>query len=141
MNLCNKVYAVNDVLYLHRVRPGSITDTYSQKNISDWLHSFLLFNIFIESQIPEIFDNSHLQNSQLSQLYVMINGYCRICDSTKQYRKNLRKQIIDLERKVGFEALNGRMKRQYFFIRYCPYIATEYSKMLFLKRYIKDRLR
>lgn len=141
LNVCKKISVLDDILYLHRIHPGSITDTYSQKNISDWLLSFSLFNSFIESNIPEIYDNNHLKNIQRSQLHVMINGYYRISDSTKQYRKVLRQQIIDLERKVGYEARIGRIDLQYFFIRYCPYISTLYSRIYLLKRHINNRQR
>ena len=69
----------------------------------------------------------------------MIIGFYRVYGVQKDFRMRLRQQIVDLERKVGIETLSGKIKFQYFLIRFCPYVAARYSKIHFVKRFFEEK--
>ena len=125
MNMCNKVCVLDQPLYYCRLRPNRITATFTKKHLEDYLRACTHFESFIIQHIPEIFSSQQLIIRMQARLSMMIlfcfrliqNGY-----ETKEYYKNLRKQIISLRNEVGFGDCKLRIKIAYYFILTSPRI-------------------
>lgn len=74
---CERVKVLDQVLYLHRRRPGSITQVWTKKNIEDrkLAHDDLL--AFVKTHTPEVFDEMDVRRIKGSWLRVMLVSYAR----------------------------------------------------------------
>lgn len=74
---CEHVKVLDHVLYLHRRRPGSITQVWTKKNIEDrkLAHDDLL--TFVKTHTPEVFDEMDVRRIRGSWLRVMLVSYAR----------------------------------------------------------------
>ena len=61
LDLCRTVYVLDEPLYLHRIRPGSITGSHLPEKSRDWLLAWSQFDAFIETHTPEIFTPKQLK--------------------------------------------------------------------------------
>ncbi len=73
-----KIFVIDDVLVLYRLRTGSITMTASIKNIEDLTKSWSVFYDFIEKHTPEIFDEDQLKKTRKIQFHYLIIDYAKI---------------------------------------------------------------
>ena len=55
INICVKLVFLGDNLYYKRRRPQSVTDTYTKKDIEDWLLAYSHLDSFIDINTPDIF--------------------------------------------------------------------------------------
>lgn len=109
---CEHVKVLDQVLYLHRKRPGSITQVWTKNNIEDrkLAHDDLL--AFVKTHTPEVFDEMDVRRIKGSWLRVMLVSYARG-----------RMRMTDIEAacegmklgELGFRAWTG-----YQIIRLCP---------------------
>lgn len=76
-DLCGRIFFLDEPLYLHRKRPGSITQTGSRKNMEDLNLACQHLEAFIETHIPEIFSERHLKAARQSRLRGMIISYVK----------------------------------------------------------------
>ena len=111
---CERVKVLDQVLYLYRNRPGSITQVWTRKNIEDrnLAHDDLL--AFVKTHTPEVFDEMDVRRIKGSWLRVMLVSYARG-----------RMRMADVEAacegmklgELGFRAWMG-----YQIIRLCPWL-------------------
>lgn len=124
LDLCKFVYVIDESLYLRRIRSGSIINTATEKNISDWIVATKHFESFIEMNTPRVFSEEQLIVRYQKHLTQMILHYLRVYlknnSKEKTFCCNLRKQIIAKRKKVGGKTLSFPVKLIYFLIRYCP---------------------
>lgn len=76
-DLCNRISFLDEPLYQYRIRPGSITRTGSGKNMEDWNLACRHLEAFVESHIPEVFDEKHLKKARQSRLKDMLVFYAK----------------------------------------------------------------
>ena len=99
-----KTVVIDRKLYLHRIRPGSITAGWSERSVRDWLRSFSHYEAFIRSHVPEVFTPEQLRNVRQIQLNAMLDAYSGVSRKTsagKAFSEELRGKIIAIGRKEG----------------------------------------
>lgn len=74
---CGRVKVLDRVLYLHRKRPGSITQVWTRENIEDINLAYDNLFAFVKEHTPEVFDETCLEKIQQSRLRAMLVSYAR----------------------------------------------------------------
>lgn len=116
----NKVHILSDVLYMHRVHPGSISTTPGLMKNRDWIKNYSDFQSYVEQHTPTVFTTEQVQKTRERNVYRMLEQYVK-CKPSKQHRNELRllrEQILDNTRGV----LINRKKiwSAYQMFRFCP---------------------
>ena len=122
--LCNTICVIDTPLYLYRKRPGSITETVSQKSISDCLLAKEHFLDFVEKNTPEIFTDEHLEKILRRHFRGMISLYGRYkkgSNDDPKFMKQLRNRIIETGSVLHIHSKDVSLKILDFLIRYCPF--------------------
>ncbi|MBQ7197147.1 MAG: glycosyltransferase family 2 protein [Synergistaceae bacterium] len=143
---CKKFYVVNQPLYLHRKRPGSITTTISQISINDQILANSFVCSFIEARVPEFFTKAHLQKHRQGFLNSMIINFARCSyesgDEWKTLRAELKNKIIELEKEVGIKNCAPRTRVAFFMFKNCPWLLSPAYKFVWpLLRSLRDFLK
>lgn len=73
----NRLRYLEQALYFRRHRPGSITHTFSRKSAEDKKLALDHVIDFVESHIPEVFDETHLNRARQLQMKAMIRFYTK----------------------------------------------------------------
>ena len=98
LNLCKTVYVIDEVLYLRRIRLGSITSTPSLKTKDDCIWALSQFEAFIIENCPGLFYEKHLIQIRMTKLHLMLalySSYIQMSDEEVNEKKTeLRNQII-----------------------------------------------
>ncbi|MBP5208269.1 MAG: glycosyltransferase family 2 protein [Clostridia bacterium] len=126
INLCDRICVIDNPLYLYRKRPGSITEQKTADSIKDWLTVCERMETFVEDNIPDIYTSDHLKIMKQDRLRRMIIYYDKFIpqkgEGSGEFRKWMRKQIIELKKKVGFRNCSFVMKASYYIIWLCPWL-------------------
>ncbi len=104
LNNCKTVFVLDKPLYFKRIREGSITDTWTKKNISDWLLAHFHYESFIYENIPDIFSEEQIVRIRHKRFCNMLRRYVHFSweyGKEKEYGKEFRKQILELGREAG----------------------------------------
>jgi glycosyltransferase involved in cell wall biosynthesis len=120
----NKLFVVQDSLYIHRKRPGSITMDYSYRNIDDAFQSVIRTESFINANVPSIFSEKQQLCFQQTLIMNILNCYYRSKKVTgvskHEYRTKLRQQIIKTGEKYDLSVFCFKVRLAYSMIRKCP---------------------
>lgn len=126
LNLCNWVYILDEILYLRRIRPDSITSTASTSYYYDYATSLFRFEEFVIKNMPEVFDNNHLSHVRVLRLNQLISCYLSKLRNKEHTTpisfKNLRKQIIEAGSNIRLNEISSRAKTAYFTILLFPWL-------------------
>ena len=76
-SLCRNICFLDQPLYLHRRRPGSITNTATKKNLEDWRLAYGHLEDFVKSNIPEVFSGEHLKKVRQTRLHGLMVFYVK----------------------------------------------------------------
>ena len=143
--ICEKLYVLEQPLYLHRKRPGSITKTLSHKNLEDIIlaHNFRVS--FIETRTPAIFTPKDLRKFKQSYLRSLISlfirSYEQAGDEGEKVREYLKHNIIELERDVGIENCRLITRVAYWLLISCPWLLRPAYRFVWpLLRALRDLL-
>lgn len=74
---CERVKVLDQVLYLHRKRPGSITQVWTRKNIEDRNLAYDNLFEFVRAHIPAVFDEAHLSRICQARLRGLLVSYAK----------------------------------------------------------------
>lgn len=88
-----KIAVLSEILILNRRREGSITSTYTEKNMRDQLRALHFLSDYVAANTPGTFDRTLPLKKQEDEIGAMIKYYCLSKDS--HFRKELREEIID----------------------------------------------
>ncbi len=124
INKCNTVYVMDDILYLHRIRTGSITQTKSINNILDLLYAVSKVEDFLRRNTPGIFSEEQLTRKKAKKLSIMMRAYAMIV-CTKRNRiegRKLREQIIQKDNLKIYNSLKIKTRIAYLIICICPWL-------------------
>jgi len=117
---CNLIFVLEQPLYVYRMRPGSITDSFLLERLDDFDFAFTKIEYFISKNIPAVFSCEHLRLKRQSRLVRMMYCYFWTIDvDSKTTRENLRKDIIRIGNEVGIDTLRFSQKLLYRII--CNY--------------------
>ena len=119
---CDVVYALDQPLYLHRKRPGSITDTISSENIRDWERAYAHFVCFVSENTPEIFTPEQCLCVQNRMLGGLIAQYVRCFGREDIDSAALRARVMALGSRIGTGGLSWRMRIAWGMLRSCPWL-------------------
>lgn len=123
-DLCGTIYVLDEPLYLHRRRRGSITDTFTLQNIRDLELSCSEFASFIESNTPDLFTPSQKRKWRQFSLNNMILIYIvrsqTAGEKDDRFLEELRKRIIAAGREKGVETLGLRTRIAWHMAYRCP---------------------
>ena len=85
----SSIYVMDDVLVKYRDRKKSISKTVSVKNIKDNFDSWKVFYNFIETHIPDVFDEQQLQKTRKKKFYGLVIDYVRILSLKSSEKGNV----------------------------------------------------
>lgn len=134
------LFVLDETLYMHRTRPGSITTTRSINNVRDWILAHKKWNMFVETHTPEVFTPEHLKNVQQSILKGLIAEYSklRFTDQTelRAAEVELREQITALgETKTAKGDYDIKTRTAWWMFCRCPQLLRiAYPAYLSLRR-------
>ncbi len=143
--LCERIFVLDDILYLKRSHEGSIIKTFSKKNIDDWLLANAHFEKYVDDNTPDIFgnrQNDRLKRTRLHKLIAIYIFYSRTNkDKTIHYQKKLRREILVLEKKIGIGVCERHIKVYFFIIKYLPWVLGIIDWMYNPIRFCKNKFR
>ena len=100
---CRCVKVLDQALYLHRRRPGSITQVWTRKNIEDRNLAYDNLFAFVKEHTPEVFNETHLSSIRQAWLREKMVSYTRgqvgladvkaACDGVKSGELGLRVRV------------------------------------------------
>ena len=122
IDLCKNITVIDPILYYHRQRPGSITQTLNWKNINDQKRAVLHLEEFVRSHTPEIFAEGQLQKIRSSCLNGMIVNYTHLFSDDEVQKEDLRKEIITVARQIGVKNCTIRCRAAFFLFKYSPWL-------------------
>ncbi len=129
---CDFVYLLDDTLYRNRKRPGSITKTYSMKNILDNLQAYSGVEEFIKERIPEVFTEKMLLRCLRSKLNRLMRIYVELpqikCDEKRQIEDFLWNKIRETGMEIGIKNCKMRTRVGYRLVLFCP----QFLKFIFV---------
>lgn len=125
-DLCKTVCVMDQPLYLHRKRPGSITQTYSRQHFDDFSLAFAHFNAFVAANTPGIFTVDQLKKWRWEHIYWLIKLYARFSSkalgSMGITDEELIRKIMEEVREVGIENCSLRIKAACRMLCTCPWL-------------------
>jgi len=114
----NLVYMSDMPLYLARMRSGSISRTFSPRNIECQIIARSYVSDFLRSHSPEVFSEQQIRNYDISLFKATVIYY------VKYYKKYgsefLKQQITDIANKIGIENCGFKARTAYYMMRRCP---------------------
>lgn len=121
LDLSESVYICGDLLYLHRKRRGSITETCSQKNVSDWFLAYSYFDDYVLKNIPAVFSSEMLEDSRRQRMHTMIRFY-GLYSGEKKYKKYLRCKILESIDELGISNERFITRIGLYMVLCCPWL-------------------
>ena len=125
-DICQRIYVLDEPLYLHRKRPESITTTISMKSIHDRNLACEHFASFIALNTPEIFTPSQERKWRQSSFNGMIISYINNTNGTGQeiiaFREELGKQILMTGKETDMKTFGFRTRIAWHMFRTCPWL-------------------
>ena len=111
VNNAVKVCAVDEPLYMYRVRPGSISETSSKRNVEDWMLACLRLEKTISNNTPDVFSYDQLTRRRQLRIKGMIVNYARLSELKDEisFCDDLRTQIIRDVKKYGVKGIRTRV--------------------------------
>lgn len=139
------VYVLDDVFVLYRNRSDSITKK-SILYLKDLLEARSVFENYIETHIPEIFDQKHLDNVRKDFLCSCIVHYAKILSSDSPEKSELlgevKDKILYLEDFVKIEDCRKGIRFLYYMISSHPKLTSKfYPSVNYINRCINKILR
>lgn len=141
LDRCNRLYVLDELLYLHRIRSGSIISARSATSRYDYVLALAEAETFIKERNPSVFDGEQLIKVRRLKLKQMII-YFFLCggENKETDLEILKKQIIEWHDEVGISSI--RYKIAYYLIRYCPWLLRiaypMYNRIRTIQRKVKD---
>ena len=121
LDVCNRVCVLDRQLYMHRERPGSITVTYSQSNLRDWIEAQSHFLSYVSDHIPDVFTDAQMKIARQNWFARLVGFYTHFPPGgDKAFREELRTRIIELGHDAAIRPRRFRTKVCYRLICHCP---------------------
>lgn len=118
------VMVLDQPLYYHLRRPGSITDTVSEANLKDLSLARNHFEEYVRANTPGVFSFDQLKRVRQSVFRGMLSYYVRYSrkgdEPGSDFLDRLRVQIIEAGGELGLESMDLRIKTAYLMILKCP---------------------
>ena len=123
-DICRSVLVLDQPLYYHLRRPGSITNTVSEANLRDIRLARQHFEEYIRANTPAVFFFEQLKRAQQSTFSGMLVNYVRYSGKSAElssgFLDSMRAEIIAMGRDLGLGSMDLRRKTAYLMILKCP---------------------
>jgi glycosyltransferase involved in cell wall biosynthesis len=121
---CRKIHVIDDVLYLHRIHPKSISSSASVKTRHDFFWALTQFEDFLLQHHPQILTeelHESLHRQKLTQLLLSYAGLYQRQNADSELRpEDLRKKIIEIGAKTNTSTLPHTKRISYWLICHNP---------------------
>ncbi len=117
-SICSSLYLIDQTLYYYRIRLGSLTTIYLDKNISDGYYNHSAVRKFIKLHIPELFSEHQLHRVQQIDLRRLMRQLGQVND--KMLFIKLRRWILKLGKEIGIRNCNIEIRVVYYMIYLYP---------------------
>ncbi len=139
INRCNKIIAVDQPLYMHRIRKGSISESLSPQTINDKLFARAQVEAFTSSNTPIIFAPDYQRIAKMSTLKGMISCCAQLIsendEDKKDFREQLLKRTIELGSQLNIKNLSLYYKVEYIMMVHYPHFLRIFNRTcLLIKR-------
>lgn len=124
INQSNKVTVIDDVLYMHRQRPGSITHLHTVTNLSDKMLACSCLDNYIEKNTPAVFSADDLNQGLQATLNRTISVYAQYKNKNDAVAVELRDRSIKKGRQLGLDTMSCRTRIAFFMLCHCPNLLT-----------------
>ena len=126
-----QIVSLDQILVMHRIWPGSITEKNTVKSLADNVNAYTLLSEFVDHHIPKIFTEEHSQIILRKKLGGELGLFARgACESDEMILKTAGK--LDMG-KCGF-----MLRSEFFMFKNCPWLLKAVYTPL---RYVKRRIR
>lgn len=119
----------------YRIRPGSITQTWSAQNTHDWLRARKQMEDYVEENTPGLFMPGMLGQVRNQTIHGMVVTWTRAIKNDLEYADNLRHEILEKGQGLDFKAWDLRSCLAYQMLRLCPWMVPRLMPVyLFVRR-------
>lgn len=122
IDISTSVTIIDHVLYYYRIRPGSITQTMTRKNINDLKEMMIRKAEFVRSHTPEIFNERDVLKIRSSILGIMVTIYAKLSFCSEAEKEALRQEIITTGQQIGLKNCTIRRRAAYFMVKHSPWL-------------------
>ena len=123
-DVCRSVAVLDQPLYHYLKRPGSITVTETETNVSDLHLARTHFEEYVRANTPEVFSFEQLRRVRLLTFRSMLVKYVQCsADSSglsRSFRDSMRARIMEKGEEPGLGPMDFRIKTAYLMVRSCP---------------------
>ena len=123
-NICRRIHIIDEPLYIHRKRRGSITSTVSLKGFQDRYRACLNFASFIAQHTPDVFppfsERKWYQRAVNGMIAHFINYSGDSADEETAVRNEMKEQILSAGREIGIETLGLKTRTAWHMVQRCP---------------------
>lgn len=101
-DMCKSITIIDDVLYHQRIRPGSITATFSIKNIKDQMLAQSKIEAFVKANTPTVYPEATLAKLERLHFELLLKSYVRLAiirgnsGEKTELKASLRREIIEI---------------------------------------------
>ncbi len=119
LDICSFVSMTGQLLYFHRIRPGSITRSYTKQNGEDFDLAHRHLFRYVETNTPGVFSASQMSRRRLSCLNTMMLRFANI-KGDEEYKKYLKTEVVGKAKEI--DHWNFRSRVAYCMVRHCPWL-------------------
>lgn len=108
LDRCNRVNVIDRVLYFYRMRPGSITHTSTKGSCEDHIRSFDHLSMFVEENVPNCFDETHLRFIRQRQMNKRIRAFIQghmDAKTVKAYYEGMNPEDFSLSSRIAYRMI------------------------------------
>lgn len=108
LDRCSRVNVTDRVLYFYRIWPGSITHTSTKESCEDHILAWDHLSTFVEANIPDCFDDTHLKSVRQRRINVRIRAFIQggmDAEEIKAYHEAVNPDNINLTSRVAYRMI------------------------------------
>ncbi len=120
INISKRITIIDQCLYIHKLRAGSIVFTYTWENICDKILACSYFDEFVEKNTPNIFTSDELKQKQQNSLKGNISLYARFKAKNRIEDEDIRQKLISQGHRIGTNGMKFHSKVAFLMLCYCP---------------------
>lgn len=121
---CEHVFILDEVVYKHRYRKGSITNTWTRKELNDWYLARYHYYEFFSKFAPSVISGEQLMNIRRDRIYRLFfllaqcsaSSHGEDADVEKEIRAHIMEEVND----AGLKQLGLQIQKAYILFRISP---------------------
>ena len=131
------IVAIPGQQVMHRIRPGSITQTKTAKGVRDRMDAYAHFERFVEEHVPALFHDDQLRCVRKRKLMAAFADWCRLPWKEQRQSRDVRATLLE-NRALILEGARLRWKAAFCLLLLCPLLLPlVHSAYRVLKRLVR----